>query len=120
MAKICAQTSIAEMHIQMNNLDTAKQQLESCEEALAAFGGVSVMHAAYYRVSAEWNKIKGDFAAFYTDALRFLGCTSLDELSSGWFAGYLSPATVAAGSTSPGLRTASLPNSLSASLDDCS
>lgn len=81
MAKICAQTSIAELHIQMDNLGTAKEQLEACEQVLSASGGVSVMHAAYYRVSAEWNKIKGDFAAFYADALRFLGCTSLDELS---------------------------------------
>jgi len=34
-----------------------QEQLDKCDEVLSALGGVTAMHAPYYRVSAEWNKV---------------------------------------------------------------
>lgn len=82
LANICALTALAEYYVALGDLNTAKTTLDSARTLVEQLDGVSPMHANFYRVSAEWNKRKGKFAEFYTDALRFLGCKDISELSA--------------------------------------
>jgi len=41
--------------------------------------GVTPVHGRYYQLSSDYHQIMGNHCEYYRDALRFLGCTNLDE-----------------------------------------
>lgn len=74
-------TTIAALKMGLSDVDGAEALLKECEEMLNAQTGVTPTHVAYYRVTALLKQQKMEFAAYYTEALRFLGCVVLDDLS---------------------------------------
>lgn len=68
---------IAEIHIQIGDLATAKKELEEVEQVLETIVHVGSSHAAYYRICSDYYKRTGEFAPFYDNALKFLGCVDL-------------------------------------------
>lgn len=58
-AVVSLNTARADLYLRMNKLDQTKELLEKCAEVLDTTSGVSPMHAHYYRVAAEHNKVWG-------------------------------------------------------------
>jgi 26S proteasome regulatory subunit N9 len=56
--------------------------IESTQKKLDEVVGVTMVHASFYRVSAIYLKEIGDYAAYYKESLRYLGCEDLDRLSA--------------------------------------
>ena len=57
--------------------------IEETEQKLDRLVEVGPVHAAFYKVSAAYQRQIGDYARYYTEALRYLGCEDLDKLSAG-------------------------------------
>jgi 26S proteasome regulatory subunit N9 len=74
-------TTIAALKMGLGNTEAAEALLKECEAMLNVQNGVTPTHVAYYRVTAMLMQQKMDFAGYYTEALRFLGCVELVDLS---------------------------------------
>lgn len=56
--------------------------IESTQKKLDDIVGVSSVHASFYKVSSVYLKEVGNYAAYYRESLRYLGCEDLDKLST--------------------------------------
>eukprot|EP00045_Choanoeca_perplexa_P005269 m.44580 g.44580 ORF g.44580 m.44580 type:complete len:376 (-) comp13029_c0_seq1:117-1244(-) len=79
-ATVLTMASVAELYLRTEQLDQCKSILKEAAASLEKIDGVTEMHGAYYRVAAEYQKHTGDFAEFYINALRFLGCIDVEQL----------------------------------------
>lgn len=67
-----------------DSLDGAKALVEEAEpllQALEGSGSETAVNASFHRVKAEYHKVRGPPAAFYTSSLQFLAYTPLESLS---------------------------------------
>ena len=58
----------------------AQAVVEECRTLLESMDGVTSVHSRFYELSSNYHKLMGHHADYYKDALRFLGCTSLDNI----------------------------------------
>lgn len=83
-AYVYASVAVADVELQLEDLDAARKKLDECETVLDTFDSVeTVVHASFYRVNAEYCKKKMDFAAYYRNALLYLACVDLASLPQG-------------------------------------
>lgn len=54
--------------------------IEEVEEMLNNLPGVTSVHGRFYDLSSKYYRIIGNHAAYYKDALRYLGCVDLKDL----------------------------------------
>ena len=54
--------------------------VEECRSLLDAQDGVTAVHSRFYELSSNYHKLMGNHAEYYKDALRFLGCTPLEQI----------------------------------------
>ncbi|GAB1216717.1 hypothetical protein ATERTT37_005935 [Aspergillus terreus] len=81
-AYIYALADVANVKQRLNNLDGAQKDLETCQKVLDTFDSVeTVVHASFYKVNAEYYHAKQEFASFYKNALLYLACINLEDLS---------------------------------------
>ena len=80
MAAASLNTTKAQLHVRLGELDTAAEVLKQCERTLDDMPGVTPVHADYYRVAADLEKIRGHHAEFYRHAIRYLGCVAAEDL----------------------------------------
>lgn len=66
-----------------------KQILEEAQPKLDALEGVTKVHGPYYKTSSVYLREIGDYAAYYREALRYLGCTDVDKMSSKKFSYFI-------------------------------
>jgi len=59
-----------------------KQILEEAQPKLDALEGVTKVHGPYYKTSSVYLREIGDYAAYYREALRYLGCTDVDRMTT--------------------------------------
>lgn len=59
-----------------------KAILEEAGPKLESLEGVTSVHGPYYKTSATYLREVGDYASYYREALKFLGCSDLDKMSS--------------------------------------
>lgn len=57
--------------------------IEEVEEMLNNLPGVTSVHGRFYDLSSKYYRIIGNHAAYYKDALRYLGCVDLKDLLGG-------------------------------------
>ncbi|KAJ1925086.1 26S proteasome regulatory subunit [Tieghemiomyces parasiticus] len=82
-AMILAHLEAGHFYLLMGNLDATAEAMEKAEKTLDTFNTVDpVIHASFYRVSADYYKAKAEFAEYYKNALLYLACISLDTLST--------------------------------------
>ncbi|KAJ1970461.1 26S proteasome regulatory subunit [Dimargaris xerosporica] len=82
-AYVLAQLEAGHFELLLGNLDATLVALEASEKILDGFNSVEpVIHASFYRVAADYNKAKADFGQYYKNALLYLACVSLDDLSA--------------------------------------
>lgn len=61
--------------------------IEEVEEMLNNLPGVTSVHGRFYDLSSKYYRIIGNHAAYYKDALRYLGCVDIKDLPGGLKAG---------------------------------
>ena len=98
-AYIYALAEVANVKQRLQNLDGAQKDLETCQKVLDSFDAVeNVVHASFYKVNADYYHVcssphtnkqaelrtqqaKQEFASFYKNALLYLACIDLEDLS---------------------------------------
>ncbi|XP_018321625.1 26S proteasome non-ATPase regulatory subunit 13 [Agrilus planipennis] len=65
----------------LNDLESTKKIIEDVEGTLDSVDGVTPVHGRFYLLASHYYRIQGDHAQYYRTALRYLGCTDLDNLS---------------------------------------
>ncbi|KNG83976.1 proteasome regulatory particle subunit (RpnI) [Aspergillus nomiae NRRL 13137] len=81
-AYIYALGDVANVKQRLNDLDGAQKDLETCQKVLDNFDSVeTVVHASFYKVNADYYHKKQEFASFYKNALLYLACINLEDLS---------------------------------------
>jgi len=82
-AKILCMTNIANIKLRGRDLDGTKVIVEECHAMLESMDGISTVHSRFYELSSNYHKLMGHHADYYKDALRFLGCTPLENIPAG-------------------------------------
>merc|ERR1712215_3791 len=70
--------------IKLHMLEQQKETkaiIEEVETMLDAVDGVSPVHAHFYLLASDLYKLQGKHAQFYRASLRYLGCTSVNQLT---------------------------------------
>lgn len=81
-AFVGAQTAVAAIKLQQGNVEGARQDLTRCEGILDTFDSVeTTVHAKFYSVNSDYFKAKQDFASYYKNALLYLACVEVSDLS---------------------------------------
>ncbi|XP_075526862.1 26S proteasome non-ATPase regulatory subunit 13-like isoform X2 [Dermacentor variabilis] len=62
----------------VKDMASVKKVLEETESQAESLPGVTEVHGRFYQLCSDYHQKMGDHQAYYRDALRFLGCTSLD------------------------------------------
>jgi 26S proteasome regulatory subunit N9 len=82
-AQVSLKAATAELHLVADDEAAAEALLATCATELDALdGGVTPVHALYYRVVSVLHKRKGEHALFYVAALQFLACIDVHDLPS--------------------------------------
>lgn len=79
-AKILVQTTIATLKLKNNQLEETKKIIEETRELLESLDGVTTVHSRFYNLSSSYQHIIKNHADYYKDALRFLGCTKIEDI----------------------------------------
>ena len=62
-------------HLLAGNLQTVREDLESIEKELNQLPSIDpLVHSAFYRVKADYDKITGAYNSYYKNALLYLAC----------------------------------------------
>ncbi|XP_054707398.1 26S proteasome non-ATPase regulatory subunit 13-like [Uloborus diversus] len=68
------------LKLEKGDLEGVKKIIEETETMIDAMDGITTVHGRYYQLSSDYHQINGQHAQYYRDALRYLGCTSLDDI----------------------------------------
>lgn len=81
-AFVYATVAVATVKLELQQLDEARKDLDNAEKILDNFDSVeTVVHASFYRVNAEYYQAKLDFASYYRNALLYLACVDLNDIT---------------------------------------
>jgi 26S proteasome regulatory subunit N9 len=81
-AYVYATVEVANIHLQLQDYEEARKKLDECEKILDSFDSVeTAVHAAFYKANAAYYKVKGEFAAYYKNALLYLACIEITDLT---------------------------------------
>jgi len=81
-AYVHAVMETAYIKLMVGDLEGTKSAIDECEKILDKFDSVeTVIHASFYKVCAEYYKAKASFPEFYKNALLYLACINLDDLT---------------------------------------
>lgn len=82
-AVILCMTVEGRIHLTQNDMPATKKTVETAQEMLDTLDGVTTVHGRFYDLTSSYHKLMGNHADYYRDALRFLGCVELSDISSG-------------------------------------
>ncbi|ROW01824.1 hypothetical protein VPNG_07830 [Cytospora leucostoma] len=82
-AYVYATVAVAQVKLDLGKLDDARKDLSKAEGKLDVFDSVeTVVHAAFYKVNADYYYLKQDFASYYRNALLYLACIDINSLGA--------------------------------------
>ena len=82
-AHVYATTELASVYLELDEASKARTQLDEAQKSLDQFDFVEkVVHAAFYRVNADYYQSKSDYTGFYRNSLLFLACIEESDLTS--------------------------------------
>jgi len=64
------------------DISNIRDMIETAQKTLDELPGVTPVHATFYKVSATYLREVGNYAAYYREALRYLGCEDISNLST--------------------------------------
>lgn len=72
----------ASYYLRKGDIEMCKKCIEECEKLLEELPGVEPgVHSSFYKVCAEYEKIKGNFVEYHKNALLYLACVPLSSIS---------------------------------------
>ncbi|CAL8073752.1 unnamed protein product [Calicophoron daubneyi] len=81
-AIILCNTTIGMIYLTaLHDLPNTRQVIETTGAQLEQIGGVTCVHSRFYQLSSRYYQVTGQHAEYYREALRFLGCVKLEDLS---------------------------------------
>ncbi|OON16419.1 PCI domain protein, partial [Opisthorchis viverrini] len=81
-AVILCNTTIGMIYLTtLNDLANARQVIETTGAQLEQLGGVTCVHSRFYQLSSRYYQVTAQHADYHREALRFLGCVNLSDLS---------------------------------------
>ncbi|KAK4108208.1 PCI-domain-containing protein [Canariomyces notabilis] len=81
-ALVFATIAVARVKLDLNDLDGARKDLDRAERVLDSFDSVeTIVHAAFYGANADYYQAKADFGSYYRNALLYLACIDIKQLS---------------------------------------
>ncbi|TGO50677.1 hypothetical protein BCON_0178g00030 [Botryotinia convoluta] len=81
-AYVYATVAVATVKLELQDQDGTRKDLDKSEKILDGFDSVeTIVHAAFYRVNAEYYQSKLEFASYYKNALLYLACIDLNDLT---------------------------------------
>lgn len=81
-AYVYALADVANVKLRLQNLEGAQKDLETCQKTLDTFDSVeTIVHASFYKVNADYYHAKEEFAAYYKNALLYLACIDLEDIT---------------------------------------
>ncbi|OBT69055.1 26S proteasome regulatory subunit N9 [Pseudogymnoascus sp. 23342-1-I1] len=81
-AYVYAIVAVATVKLELQDLSGSRADLDNAEKILDHFDSVeTIVHAAFYRVNADYYQAKLDFASYYRNALLYLACIDLADLT---------------------------------------
>lgn len=81
-AFVYAITEVASVKLRLDDSEGARDDLDRAEKILENFDSVeTVVHASFYRVNADYYQAKTEFASYYKNALLYLACVEVAELT---------------------------------------
>jgi 26S proteasome regulatory subunit N9 len=82
-AHVYAITELASVYLALDEPTKAREQLDNAQKTLDKFDFVeNIVHAAFYRINADYFSDKGDYTSYYRNSLLYLACISEEDLSS--------------------------------------
>jgi 26S proteasome regulatory subunit N9 len=77
-AHVYAITELASVYLRLDEEEKAREQLDKAQKTLDQFDFVeNVVHAAFYRVNADYFQAESDYTSYYRNSLLYLAC--IDE-----------------------------------------
>lgn len=81
-AYVYSQIEIARVKVQLSDFENARKLIDEAGKELEQFDSVDpLINSSYYEVSSEYYKLKADFTSYYRNALLYLACINLEDLS---------------------------------------
>ncbi|KAJ5046413.1 uncharacterized protein L3040_003657 [Drepanopeziza brunnea f. sp. 'multigermtubi'] len=81
-AYVYATVALATAKLELKDLEGARKDLDKSEKLLDNFDSVeTIVHAAFYRANAEYYQSNLEFASYYRNALLYLACIEITDLS---------------------------------------
>ncbi|KAI9717246.1 MAG: 26S proteasome regulatory subunit [Chrysothrix sp. TS-e1954] len=81
-AFVYVRTAVASIMLRTTDLDGAQKVLIQCDAILNTFDSVETqVHAAFYRTNSDYYQAKHEFASYYKDALLYLACIELTDIT---------------------------------------
>ncbi|OKL61081.1 hypothetical protein UA08_03793 [Talaromyces atroroseus] len=81
-AYVYAVADVAGVKLRLQDYEGSRKDLDKSQKILDTFDSVeTVVHASFYKVNADYYHAKQEFASYYKNALLYLACVSLEDLS---------------------------------------
>ncbi|WEW60637.1 26S proteasome regulatory subunit [Emydomyces testavorans] len=81
-AYVYAIADVAGVKLRLGDFQSAREDLDASQSVLDSFDSVeNVVHAAFYKVNADYYHAKLEFASYYKNALLYLACVEVDDLT---------------------------------------
>lgn len=81
-AFVYATVAAARVELLLRDGESSRRDLDKAEKILDSFDSVETkVHAAFYQVNADYYKANADFASYYRNALLYLACIDLSNIS---------------------------------------
>jgi len=80
-ATVLCMTAIGNIKLKQEKYDESKQIVKQAQELLDTLDEVTSVHGRFYQLSSKYHMVMGNHSEYYRDALRFLGCMDLSEIS---------------------------------------
>lgn len=81
ISRVLCATAIGAIRLEQKQMAEAKRVVEETDVELSRIDGVTVVHGRYYELSSNYYKTIGNHSLYYKNALRYLGCIKVSELS---------------------------------------
>lgn len=79
--KVLCMTAMGLLQLKKGNLDVVKKLIKDAQALLDTLDGVTSVHGRFYDLSSSYSKVIGSYNDYYRDALRFLGCMDISQIS---------------------------------------
>ncbi|KAL1956211.1 hypothetical protein VTO42DRAFT_7558 [Malbranchea cinnamomea] len=81
-AYVYATADVASVKLRLKDFDGARKDLDESQKILDSFDSVeNIVRAAFYKVNADYYHAKLEFASYYRNALLYLACIDIEDLT---------------------------------------